>query len=78
MLNNLIPGQKGANVKQPTTKRVLAAFKQIKAVRITLKQQTYAQVDQLNHTQKRILKLLKIPPDIYQKLGENLNLKQQE
>lgn len=65
-LTGLVPGNPGRKVKQPTTALLLRAFTTIKLFVFQLPTGPIQfQVEPLNSTQMKILKALKLPPEIY-------------
>jgi len=65
-LLNLVPGNPGMKVHRPTTKLVLAAFKNIQAIYVDLPgKQRFVQIQGLEQHHQRLLRLLKLPNDIY-------------
>jgi transposase len=64
-LTGIYPGQPGRQTAQPTTEMLLRAFRGVTLSRIRLHGKTYDHMTPLNAVQQRILKLLEMPPDIY-------------
>lgn len=59
-LNGIYPGNKGRKTKTPTTPMLLRAFKGLAVVWIS---DTNIQISERNNTQRKILRLLKIPDE---------------
>ncbi len=68
-LKAIYRGQPGRQTAKPTTEMLLRIFRGITLSRITLQGKTYDYLTPLNETQQRILELLEMPLDIYDKLG---------
>jgi transposase len=64
-LTGISPGQPGRQTAQPTTAMLLRALRGVTLSRIRLHGKTYEHMTPLNAVQQRILKLLEMPPDIY-------------
>ena len=67
-LKAIYPGQPGRQTAKPTTEMLLRICRGITLSRIILQGKTYDHLTPLNETQKRILELLEMPLDIYDKL----------
>jgi transposase len=67
-LKAIYRGQPGRQTAKPTTEMLLRIFRGITLSRITLQGKTYDYLTPLNETQQRILELLEMPLDIYDKL----------
>jgi hypothetical protein len=67
-LTGISPGQPGRQTAQPTTERMLRAFRGIMLSRINLKGKTSEHLTPVNKTQQRILALLEMPLDIYDEI----------
>lgn len=68
-IKELYPGNPGRSTKQPTTKLLLRAFREITLVIIPIEDKIVVKLTQLKPIQLKILKLLNIDPEIY--LGLN-------
>lgn len=65
-LLKVVPGNPGMKVHRPTTKLVLAAFKNIQAIYVHLPgKQRFVKIQGLEQHHQRLLRLLKLPSDIY-------------
>jgi transposase len=65
-LTKVVPGNPGMKVHQPTTKLVLKAFKKVQAIYVHLPEgQRYVQIQGLEPHHQRLLRLLKLPDDVY-------------
>lgn len=65
-LTHVVPGNPGMKVLNPTTKLVLNAFNNIQFIHVTLPdEKAFVQIQGILDVHLRILKLLKIPGDIY-------------
>ena len=66
---------------QPTTERVIRAFRNLTVTVVTTEGWEQRHVSSLNQTQQQILDLLGLPPDLYTRLGlppRNLALQMRE
>ena len=70
-LAGLYPGNPKQQTDQPTTERLLAAFKEITLSVIQLPGQRIVHITPLTPLQSRILELLDLPPSRYTELGVN-------
>jgi transposase len=70
-LAGLYPGNPKQQTDQPTTERLLAAFKDITLSVVRLPGQRIVHITPLTPLQSRILELLDLPPSIYTDLGVN-------
>jgi transposase len=70
-LAGLYPGNPKQQTDQPTTERLLAAFKEITLSVVRLPAQRIVHITPLTPLQSRILELLDLPPSIYTDLGVN-------
>ena len=70
-LAGLYPGNPKQQTDQPTTERLLAAFKDITLSVVQLPAQRIVHITPLTPLQGRILELLDLPPSIYTDLGVN-------
>lgn len=68
-LAGLYAGNPKRSTAQPTTERLLSSFKEITLVLIQARGETYADLTVLNPLQRRILKLMNFPIEIYTRLG---------
>lgn len=65
-LTQVVPGNPGMKVHRPTTKMVLAAFKDIQAIYVHLPEQDpIVQIQGLKPVHHLLLKLLKLPDELY-------------
>lgn len=65
-LTNVTPGNPGMKVHRPTTKLILNAFKNVQFIHVTLPERpAFVQIQGLLDIHLRILKLLKLPSDVY-------------
>lgn len=65
-LTKVVPGNPGMKVHLPTTKLALAAFKKVQAIYVHLPDgQLFVQIQGLEPHHQRLLRLLKLPPDVY-------------
>jgi transposase len=71
-LAGLYPGNPNQQTHQPTTERLLTAFKEITLSLIQLPDQTIVHITPLTPLQSRILKLLDLPTSIYTDLVLNI------
>lgn len=74
-IKELYPGNPGRKTTRPTTKMILEAFQNITLVVVPMENQTFIKISDLKPVQLQILKLLKIPPEIYLSL-ENIPFSQ--
>jgi transposase len=70
-LAGLYPSNAKQQTDQPTTERLLAAFKEITLSVVQLPGQRIVHITPLTPLQRRILELLDLPPSIYTDLGVN-------
>ena len=71
-LAGLYPGNPKQQTDQPTTERLLAAFKEITLSVVQLPGQRIVHITPLTPLQSRILKLLDLPTSIYTDLAVNI------
>lgn len=67
-LSGIYAGQPGRQTASPTTEMMLRAFRGVTLSRLSVKGETYWHLTPLTDTQKRILKLLGLPPQTFSKL----------
>ena len=65
VVKELYPGNPTRATDKPTTNMLLRAFKNITLVIIPMENKSFIKVSDLKPIQLKILKLLKIPPEIY-------------
>ena len=66
-LTNLVPGNPGRKVHRPTTSLILGAFKQVQIIYLSTAQGTpVAHLQGVQEHHLRLLRLLRLPQDIYQ------------
>jgi transposase len=64
-LNGISPGQPGRQTAQPTTKRMLGAWRGVTLSRITINGTRLSPLTPLHAVQKRLLVLMEVPLAIY-------------
>jgi hypothetical protein len=64
-LKGLYPGQPGRQTATPTTEMMLQAFRGVTLSRIMIDGKLHEHLTPLNDVQKRILKLMEVPLEIY-------------
>lgn len=69
-IKELYPGNPGRKTTRPTTKMLLEAFQNITLVVVPMENQIFIKISDLKPVQLQILKLLKIPPEIYRNLEQ--------
>ena len=67
-LKGIYPGQPGRQTAQPTTERLLSAFRGVTLSRIKIDGKLHEHLTPLNTVQKRILALMEVPLEVYGKL----------
>jgi transposase len=67
-LTGIYPGQPGRQTAQPTTEMMLAAFRGVTLSRIKIDGKLHEHLTPLNAVQKRILALMEVPLESYDKL----------
>lgn len=67
-LSGIYAGQPGRQTASPTTEMMLRAFRGVTLSHFNIKGETYWHLTPLTDTQKRILKLLGLPPQTFSKL----------
>jgi hypothetical protein len=67
-LTGISPGQPGRQTAQPTTERMLAAFRGVTLSRIKSDGKLHEHLTPLNAVQKRILTLMEVPLERYDTL----------
>jgi transposase len=67
-LAGLNPASRGQTTAQPTTERVIAAFRNLTLTVLRQDGRDHRHVSPLNRTQQHILDLLGLPPDLYARL----------
>ncbi len=80
-LAGLNPASQTQTTAQPTTERVIRAFRNLTVTVVTTEGWEQRHVSSLNQTQQQILDLLGLPPDLYTRLGlppRNLALQMRE
>jgi transposase len=65
----LNPAQRGQTTARPTTERLIAAFDQMTVTTVQQGAMIYRHVTPLTATQQQILRLLRLPPDLYDQLA---------
>jgi hypothetical protein len=68
-LTGLNPAAATQPTQRPTTERVIHAFRNITLTQLTLDGQVRRQVTPLTPLQQQILSLLRLPADLYTRLG---------
>jgi len=68
-LTGLNPASRTQTTVQPTTERVIGAFRNLTVTVLTQEGREQRHVSPLNRTQQHILDLLGLPPDLYARLG---------
>jgi transposase len=69
-IKNLYHANPNRATDKPTTKMILEAFQNITLVILPQNDQTIVQITQLNHTQRHLLKLLRIDQNIYENISQ--------
>lgn len=64
-VKGIYPGQPGRQTKRPTSEMMLRAFQSVAFTQITVNGQTHEHITPLNEAQKRLLKLMGLPEEIY-------------
>jgi len=67
-LTGIYPGQPGRQMAQPTTEMMLSAFRGVTLSRIKINGTLHEHLTSLNAVQKRILALMEVPLESYDKL----------
>ncbi|MGH9833904.1 MAG: hypothetical protein ACRD9Y_12860 [Blastocatellia bacterium] len=73
-LKGIYPGQPGRQTGRPTTEMMLRAFQRVTLSQITINGEGYEHITPLDEVQKRILKLMELPEEIYSGLISNTEL----
>lgn len=73
-VKGIYPGQPGRQTKRPTTEMMLRAFQHVALSQITVNGEAHEHITSLNEVQKRLLKLMELPEEIYTGLVSNSGL----
>ena len=65
----LNPASRSQTTAQPTTERMIAAFENLTLTTVTSGNDQQRHVTPLNRTQQQLLRLLELPPDLYDRLA---------
>jgi transposase len=68
----LYPGQPSKTTKEPTAERLLQALAPIKLIKVFFRDRTVYQIDGFSELQKRIVKILRLPSDLYTMLKRTI------
>jgi transposase len=68
LLTGIYPGQPGRQTAQPTTEMMLSAFRGVTLSRLKIDGKPYEYLTPLNNVQKRLLALMEVPLEMYDRL----------